>query len=347
MRKAVSFFITGMILLSLLGGCSSKASEQQNQGGERVSDQENKASEQQPYCYRVGVSNLADSDESCYTACKTMADIVASQQFTDAVGNKVEVEWVDSDNSIDKQTTNIELLLTKGIDAMFIIGVDTAGNAASVKACNEAGVPVFMVATESSEGDYKFVGFNEYDCGYAQGKYIADHAGEGENICYIEGTAGREATILRGQGFEEALAGRSDLTILSRQSGDWTTEGAMQITEDWIQAYGDDIDWIATQDNKMAQGAIEVLKAADMTDRIKVNGWIVAGTWDVELMTSGYEEYAVYVSFQVLGEKMAEVCQQFYTDGYESCEEKSYMDIYDITMDNVSEFFDVNTSSAS
>ncbi|MCH1983499.1 sugar ABC transporter substrate-binding protein [Ruminococcus sp. OA3] len=344
MRKAISVLIAGTILVTtLLGGCASKSSGQQDWAAETVRNKDTaQAPAEDAYIYRVGVSNLADSDESCYTACKTMADIIESEEFADAVGNKVEVEWVDSDNNIDKQTSNVELLLAKGIDAMFIIGVDTAGNAASVKACNAAGVPVFMVATESSAGEYKFVGFNEYDCGYAQGKYIAEHAGEGENICYIEGTAGREATILRGQGFEEALAGRSDLTILSRQSGDWTTEGAMQITEDWIQAYGDDIDWIATQDNKMAQGAIEVLKAADMTDKIKVNGWIVSGTWDVELMTGGYEEYAVYVSFKVLGEKMAEVCRQFFTEGYEACEEKSYMDIYDVTMDNVSEIFDLN-----
>ena len=166
----------GKILLMVLAvivtagtftGCGSS----QNSSSDSGSAQENEDSgEEEGKKFRIGLSNLADSDESCFNACNTMAEIVESDEFAKKAGANVTVEWVDSDSNIDKQTSNVEALLTKGIDAMFIIGVDTAGNSAAVKACNEAGVPVFMAATESEEGDYKFVGFNEYDTGYAQGK---------------------------------------------------------------------------------------------------------------------------------------------------------------------------------
>ena len=44
---------------------------------------------------------------------------------------------------------------------MFLVGVDKAGSTTAVEACNKAGVPVFMVASESEGGEYKFVGFNK------------------------------------------------------------------------------------------------------------------------------------------------------------------------------------------
>ena len=59
----------------------------------------------------------------------------------------------------------METLLTKGLDMMFIIGVDTEGNTTSVEACNKEGIPVFMVGTEASGGDWKFVGFDETELG--------------------------------------------------------------------------------------------------------------------------------------------------------------------------------------
>ena len=38
-----------------------------------------------------------------------------------------------------------------------------------------------------------------------------------------------------------------DLTLLSSQSGDFSTEESMRVTEDWIQKYGDDIDCIVAR----------------------------------------------------------------------------------------------------
>ena len=71
----------------------------------------------------------------------------------------------------------------------------------------------------------------------------------------------------------------------------------MQVTEDWVQAYGDEIDWIVTQDNQMGQGVVEVLKAANMLDKIRISSWIVPGTWDAEYLKNDDVEHAVYVSF--------------------------------------------------
>ncbi len=87
----------------------------------------------------------------------------------------------------------------------------------------------------------------------------------------------------------------------------------------------------------MGQGAVEVLKAANLTDKVKVASWIVGGTWDADLVRDGSVAYAVDVSFKVLGETIADVITKYYTG--EEVPERSFMALYDITLDNYGEYF--------
>ena len=106
--------------------------------------------------YRVGFVNIDDADQNCYGATQRFIAAVKSDEFKKQVGtDKVEAITADSAKDLEKQTTNVETMLTKGIDMLFLIGVDTEGNTAAVEACNREGVPVFMVGTEASGGDWK------------------------------------------------------------------------------------------------------------------------------------------------------------------------------------------------
>lgn len=343
-KRILSMMLVTAMVIAALSSCGQNDDTPAADNTETASEPETSVSTESPeteskdLAYKVGVSNLADSDENCYIACSTFKTIVESEGFSDAVGHEVTVDWTDSNDDITKQTSNVETLIAKGIDMLFMLGVDTAGNSSAVEACNKAGVPVFMVASESDGGEYRFVGFNEYDCGKVQGEYVAENAAEGDKICYMEGTPGREAQVLREEGFMDGISGRDDLEILSTQSGNFSAEEAMQVTEDWLQAYGDDIDWIVTQDNQMVQGVVEVLKAANAIDKVRISGWIVPGTWDAEYVKNGDTEQAVYVSFATLGETMAEVCQKYYNG--EEIEDQTYMDLFSVTDDNFSEFFE-------
>ena len=81
-------------------------------------------------------------------------------------------------------------------------------------------------------------------------------------------------------------AKRPDVKILADQTGDFKAETAMKVTEDWIQVYPN-LHWIVAADNKMAQGAIEALKAANRISQVQVVGCIVPGTWDADLVKNG------------------------------------------------------------
>ena len=292
--------------------------------------------------YKVGVINVSDADENCYLAFDTFRQVITAADATAAIGHDIAVEWTSSDLDVAKQMSNAEILISKGVDCIVMVGTDNDSSASVVEACNAAGIDIFMVASEATTGTYKFIGFNEYDCGYNQAKYVVDNALDGAKVLVLEGVEGRSATIERGEGIKAALAERPVLEQLSWQTGEFTAEKAMQVTEDWVQAYAeqfnDDIpDWIICEDNKMGQGAVEVLKAANLTDKVKVASWIVGGTWDADLVRDGYVTYAVDVSFKVLGETIADVITKYYKG--EDVPERSFMNLYGITLDNYSEFF--------
>lgn len=330
MKKTIALFLALTMSLGIMTACSDSSGETQETSG-------NSSESNSDYSYKVGVINVSDADENCFLAFDTFKNIVTSDEFTEKVGSNITVEWTSSDLDVAKQMSNAETLISKGVDCIFMIGCDNDSSASVVEAANNAGIDMFMVASEATTGDYKFIGFNEYDCGYHQGQYIADNATEPTKVCILEGVEGRSATIERGQGINDALATNENIEILSQQTGEFTAEKAMQVTEDWIQAYGDEIDWIICEDNKMGQGAVEVLKAANMIDKVKVSSWIVGGTWDADLMRDGYVSYAIDVSFEVLGETMASVLENYYTGG--TIEEKTFMDLFDITPENFNEFF--------
>ena len=280
--------------------------------------------------HRIGFMNLADSDPNSF-ACQ--------QAFRQAVeeAGEIEVICADSDEDSAQQIANVENLLVRGVDQMFLIGDDPDTNAVCVRACNRAGVPVFLVATQASGGEYSFIGFDETEFGRKQALWCLENLPEGAGVCYMNGTAGRITVSQREQSFMDTIAQREDIRILNVQAGDFKTETAMRVTEDWIQRFGSQMTCIVAQDNKMIAGAIEALRAADMTGSVRVVGVIVPGTWDAQLVADGKMDYGVYVDFQELGRLAARVALQ--CDRGQETARDSYIPIYGITQENYSLHF--------
>ncbi|WP_283675487.1 sugar ABC transporter substrate-binding protein [Butyricicoccus sp. Marseille-Q5471] len=325
-KRFMALLMASALCLTALTGCGVETDSPSNQNGTSAEG----AGEN---VYRVGFVNIDNADPNCYAAMQNFVKAVESDEFKAAVGaEKVEALTADSAKDIEKQTTNVETLLNKGVDMMFIIGVDTSGNTMSVEACNQEGVPVFMVGTEATGGDWKFVGFNEVELGKKQGAWCAANLPENTNICYLEGTPGREAAVMRKQGFEEGISSRSDLKILSSQTGEFETAAAMQVTEDWIQTYGDKIGCIVSADSMMIIGAAEALKAAGMNEQVTTCGVMHLGKEDGYMIADGDETYAVFVSWPSIGTLCADIAQRIYAG--ETIDQQTYIELTDVTSEN-------------
>jgi ABC-type sugar transport system substrate-binding protein len=321
--KTVKVFVAVAVCVSLMASCNAK-----------------KNSEKPEFLYRVGFVNIADRDPVCYPSMLKFADRMQSPELLAKVGvDKIEVLTADSDLNIERQTSNVETMLTNGVDIIFIIGVDTEGNTVAVEQCNAAGVPVFMVGTEASGGEWKFIGFNETELGRKQGEWCAANLPQNTNICYLQGVPGREAALLREQGFREGIADRNDLRIISAQTGLFEVARAMQVTEDWIQAYGNSIGSIVAADSQMITGSIEALKAAQMINNVITCGVVQLGTWDADPIREGTEDYAVFVYWPSIGTLCADIAAEYYLGN--EIAESAYIELFDVTPANYTQYAEI------
>jgi ABC-type sugar transport system substrate-binding protein len=283
--------------------------------------------------YRVGFVNINGNDPNTTPAMQNFSRRMNSPEILNKIGvDKVEVLTAESALDSEKQANNVDTMLTRGIDMIFIIGVNTEANTADVEKCNAEGVPVFMVGTEASGGTWKFIGFNELEVGQKQGEWCAANLPQNTNICYLQAMPGRESAVLREEGFRKGIASRSDLKIISAQSGQTDRARAMQITEDWVQAYGDSIGCIVAADNQMILGAIDALKASNMVNQVTAVGVIHDGSWDGDPVRAGEEDYGVYVYWPEIGNLCADVAADVYAGT--TIPERSHIQLKDVTPQN-------------
>ena len=89
-----------------------------------------------------------------------------------------------SQGSSATEKTNVETLISQGIDVLIICAQDGAAAAAAVEAAKDAGVTVIAydrLITGTDAVDY-YVTFDSFSVGVAQGQYLIDNAPEGTGI---------------------------------------------------------------------------------------------------------------------------------------------------------------------
>lgn len=89
-----------------------------------------------------------------------------------------------SQGSSATEKTNVETLISQGIDVLIICAQDGAAAAAAVEAAKDAGVTVIAydrLITGTEAVDY-YVTFDSFAVGVAQGQYLIDNAPEGTGI---------------------------------------------------------------------------------------------------------------------------------------------------------------------
>jgi len=167
------------------------------------------------------------------------------------------------------QQDQFETMITQGYDAIVFAPMDIEAGATAVELAVEAGIPVVgSNARVNSDLLTAYVGSNDVEAGYLEAKAVLDKMDCTGDVVIIEGPIGQSGEIQRGEGNEKALAECPDVSILERQTGNWSRAEAQSLMENWLTAHGNDIKGVIAQNDEMALGAIEAIKAAglDLSD---------------------------------------------------------------------------------
>lgn len=172
------------------------------------------------------------------------------------------------------QQDQFETMITQGFDAIIFVPIDIDAGATAVEAAHEAGIPVFGSNTRvNSDLLTAYVGSNDVQSGYMEAKYVLDAIGCEGNVVIIEGPIGQSAQIQRLEGNQQALAECPNVTVLEQQTANWSRAEAQTLMENWLTAHPGEIAGVIGQNDEMALGAIEAIKAAGLD----VNDFAIAG----------------------------------------------------------------------
>ena len=189
----------------------------------------------------------------------------------DAMGD-VELTVVDAGGDAAKQLQQVETFISQKVDAIIMQPQEQEACSPAIDKAKAAGIPIINCNSLTITEPDAYVGSNDSESAEIAMTYIAEQLGGKGNVLMMHGHPGQTAEVKRTEGAMDILAQNPDITLLDEQTADWDRAEAMTLMENWIQAYGDQINAVFCQNDEMALGALNALVQAGKKDNVLVVG---------------------------------------------------------------------------
>lgn len=174
----------------------------------------------------------------------------------------VELKVYDGNYDPSTQISQVETMISDGCKGIILNPQDAEACSPCVDKAVAAGIPIVGVNTRVDNDKLtSYVGSKDVKAGGMEMQKVADLLkGEGK-IVIIEGPMGQSAQIERRKGIQNILKKNPGIEVLAEKTANWSRSEAMTVMETWLQAF-DHIDAIVAENDEMALGAREAVKAA-------------------------------------------------------------------------------------
>ncbi|MDR2768889.1 MAG: substrate-binding domain-containing protein [Treponema sp.] len=184
------------------------------------------------------------------------------------------VEVQDAQEDVVKQQDHVNNLINKGAKALVVVPVNTSAMGPITQAAQDAGISLVYVnrnpfGESNPPANIYYVGSQEIVAGTLQAEAMGALLNGTGGVCILMGKLDNEGAILRTKGNKDTIASKfPGISILAEETGNWQRDQGMSLTENWITAHGSNLKGILGNNDEMALGAVEALKAANRTDVI-------------------------------------------------------------------------------
>lgn len=185
----------------------------------------------------------------------------------------ITVQSFDPQLKAELQVTFMDDVINQKYDAIVLQAQDAAALSASVKAAEEAGIPVFTINLATIQKHTASVQMADISAGYLVGKEMGKQLGGKGNVVIIQSPPGALLGVNREKGFRQAMAELyPNIKIVGAQSAEgWKKEIAITIMNSFLQA-NSQLDGVFAVNDNMAEGAMIAAEAAGRLGQIKVWG---------------------------------------------------------------------------
>ena len=188
----------------------------------------------------------------------------------------VTLEAVEGTNDVNQQISQVETLISKGVDTIVILPFDGKALTETGLKAMAAGIPVVNLdrVFANPRASRAWIGGDNYGMGAAAGLYVAAQMkAKGVTnpvIAEIQGIANLPLTQDRSRGFSDALKA-AGFKVSNRVSAEFTVESGQQVTSNLLQA-APKLDAIWNHDDDQGVGVLAAIDEAKRDEFIMVGG---------------------------------------------------------------------------
>ena len=246
----------------------------------------------------IGVS-MALFDDNFLTVLRN-----GIQEMADGMDG-VDVQIEDAQNDVARQLDQINNFIASGVDAIIVNPVDTSATEAMTAAAAGAGMPMVYVNREPINVDHlpdnqAFVASNEIESGTLEAFEIckilrAQGKAGGARAYLLMGELSNQAAVQRTKDVDDVIGMDmcSFIEIIDRQTANWSREQATSLMTNWLSA-GEEFDAVFANNDEMAIGAIQAMKAAGLDMAEIVVGGVDATQDALAAMQAGDLDVTVF-----------------------------------------------------
>ncbi|MEP3276688.1 MAG: substrate-binding domain-containing protein [Stappiaceae bacterium] len=261
----------------------------------------------------------------------------------------VTIQVEDATDDISKQIDQVKNFVANGVDAIIVNIVDTSAGAAVSAAAGST--PLVYINREPDNvnelpATQAFVASNEIESGTLEAFQIC------RNLRAAGKAGGAKGYLMNGQLSNQAAVQRSKdvhdvigmdmcnfMTLIDEQTANWSRDEAQDLMTNWLSA-GEDFDFVIANNDEMAIGAIQALKASGVDMAAVEVGGVDATQDALVAMQSG--ELDVTVFQDAAGQGSGSVDTALALVAGKDTDQKVYIPFKLVTPDNVGDFLDKN-----
>lgn len=212
----------------------------------------------------------------------------------------VTVQVEDAQNDPSRQLDQVQNFVSSGVDAIIVIAVDGDSTPALTKMASDAGIPIVYANHPPADVDKlpetaAFVGSNEVDSGTLETKEVCRLLG-GKGAAYVlMGPLNNHSSLVRTKDIHDVIATDEcqGMSVIEEQSANWDRLEAANIMTNWLST-GREFDAVIANNDEMAIGAIQAMKAAGVDMSKVVVGGIDATPDGLAAMAAGDLDVTVF-----------------------------------------------------
>lgn len=267
MKKRIMLLLTAVCLLISLAGCSGGGGSESNTSKDLSTENGSQGGTSGDKIV-VGVSQCTTQEE------RWRNDGKALEALAQEMG--IELKMMDAANDSATQATQIENLLSSGIDVLLVSPTDSEAIAPALAEVKSAGIPIVVWGRQVNSADQDFFIINNFtDVGVKMGEQALSVCPTGKYII-IGGDKSTSVPTEMTEGIMQSIGdavNSGDIEIVYEQYiTNWMPEDAMSSMENALTLCNNEVDLVICHNDGMAGGVIQALDGQGLAGQVPVIG---------------------------------------------------------------------------